>query len=104
MIDLDGFKPINDEYGHQAGDEVLVTLARTVGALIRRDEMFCRLGGDEFAVLVPDTAAQPLQELARRIVEAIAGLRFEFSAGMRSVSRQAWELPSFPSMRPMRSV
>lgn len=86
MIDLDGFKPINDEYGHQAGDEVLVTLARTVGALIRRDEMFCRLGGDEFAVLVPDTAAQPLQELARRIVEAIAGLRFEFGGNAVSLT------------------
>lgn len=87
MIDLDGFKPINDEFGHQAGDEVLVSLAQTVGAMIRRDEIFCRLGGDEFAVLVPDTAEQSLQELARRIVEAIAGLRFEF--GGRTISLTA---------------
>lgn len=87
MIDLDGFKPINDEFGHQAGDEVLVTLARTVGAMIRRDEIFFRLGGDEFAVLAPDTAVNALQELSRRIVEAIAGLRFEF--GARTVSLTA---------------
>lgn len=87
MIDLDGFKPINDEFGHQAGDEVLVALAQTVGAMIRRDEIFCRLGGDEFAVLAPDTAEQSLQELARRIVEAIASLRFDF--GGRTVSLTA---------------
>lgn len=87
MIDLDGFKPINDEFGHQAGDEVLVTLARTVGAMIRRDEIFFRLGGDEFAVLAPDTEVRALQELARRIVEAIAALRFEFDG--RTISLTA---------------
>lgn len=82
-IDLDGFKPINDEFGHQAGDEVLVTLSRTVGDAIRRNEMFCRLGGDEFGVLVPDAGESELRELARRIVELIEGLRFEF--GGRSI-------------------
>ena len=78
-IDLDGFKPINDEFGHQAGDEVLVKLARAVGDVIRRNEMFCRLGGDEFGVLVPDTEETELCELARRILEVIDGLRFEFA-------------------------
>lgn len=78
MFDLDGFKPVNDVYGHQAGDEVLVKLARSVGALIRRDEFFCRLGGDEFAVLVPDVKGRTLPELARRIVECVAGLSFCF--------------------------
>lgn len=77
-IDLDGFKPINDEFGHQAGDEVLVALAQQVGGLIRRNEMFFRLGGDEFGVLVPDAAENELCELARRILEGIESLRFEF--------------------------
>jgi len=77
-IDLDGFKPINDEYGHQAGDEVLVGLARAVGGVIRRNEMFFRLGGDEFGVLVPDAEEEELCELARRILEVIDGQRFEF--------------------------
>lgn len=78
IFDLDGFKPINDEFGHQAGDEVLVTMSRHVGSIIRRNETFFRLGGDEFAVLVPDADAAGLDELARRIVEGVAGLRFEF--------------------------
>jgi len=77
-LDLDGFKPINDAFGHQAGDEVLVGLAHGVGGIIRRNELFFRLGGDEFGVLVPDTSEEELSELARRIVEGIATLRFEF--------------------------
>ena len=86
MFDLDGFKPINDVYGHQAGDEVLVTLAQTVGAMIRRDEMFFRLGGDEFAVLVPDATDHGLSELARRIVTGVAGLDFVFEAAHVSLT------------------
>ncbi|HJV28467.1 MAG TPA: diguanylate cyclase [Aromatoleum sp.] len=78
-IDLDGFKPINDEFGHQAGDAVLVALASAVGDVVRRNELFCRLGGDEFALLVPDTNTSELCELARRVLEVITGLRFEFS-------------------------
>ncbi len=77
-FDLDGFKPINDAFGHQAGDEVLVCMTRHVGSLIRRNEVFFRLGGDEFAVLVPDAETAGLEELARRIVEGVAELRFEF--------------------------
>ncbi|WP_170879064.1 sensor domain-containing diguanylate cyclase [Aromatoleum tolulyticum] len=77
-IDLDGFKPINDEFGHQAGDEVLVALAEKVGDVIRRNEMFCRLGGDEFGVVAPDAGEGELCELARRIIEVIEGLRFDF--------------------------
>jgi diguanylate cyclase (GGDEF)-like protein/PAS domain S-box-containing protein len=80
-IDLDGFKPINDRYGHQAGDEVLVSLAREIGGTVRRSEMFFRLGGDEFAILVPDTRTQELGELARRVAERIAALRFGFDGG-----------------------
>ncbi|MDD3352516.1 sensor domain-containing diguanylate cyclase [Zoogloea sp.] len=77
-IDLDGFKPVNDRFGHQAGDEVLVGLARTVGAVIRRNEMFFRLGGDEFAILVPAATAAGLAELARRVCQSIAGQHFHF--------------------------
>ncbi|MBI1905418.1 MAG: sensor domain-containing diguanylate cyclase [Rhodocyclales bacterium] len=78
ILDLDGFKPINDEFGHQAGDEVLTRIARKVGAMVRRNETFFRLGGDEFAVLVPDAGESGLIELARRIVEGVASLEFEF--------------------------
>lgn len=86
IFDLDGFKPINDAFGHQAGDDVLVTIARRVGGIIRRNETFFRLGGDEFAVLVPDADDAGLQELARRIVEGVASLRFEFDGQPASLT------------------
>jgi diguanylate cyclase (GGDEF)-like protein/PAS domain S-box-containing protein len=86
VFDLDGFKPINDNFGHQAGDDVLVTIARRVGGIIRRNETFFRLGGDEFAVLVPDADDAGLQELARRIVEGVAGLSFEFDGQQASLT------------------
>ncbi len=78
VIDLDGFKPVNDSFGHQAGDEVLVDLARELGAVVRRNEMFFRLGGDEFAILVPSASASEISELARRLCVCIAGLSFTF--------------------------
>ncbi|WP_458094080.1 sensor domain-containing phosphodiesterase [Roseomonas sp. WA12] len=52
MIDLDGFKPINDTYGHGGGDKALVEVARRLRETVRGDDMVVRLGGDEFAVLV----------------------------------------------------
>ncbi len=51
-LDLDGFKPINDTFGHQAGDEVLVEIARRIGNTIRGGDTSARLGGDEFVILL----------------------------------------------------
>lgn len=51
FIDLDGFKPINDEYGHDAGDEALKIVSERMGACIRENDILCRLGGDEFVIL-----------------------------------------------------
>ncbi len=95
MFDLDGFKPINDEFGHQAGDEVLVSLSRKVGSVIRRNETFFRLGGDEFAVLVPDIRDDALPELARRIVEGVASLAFVF-AGRHARLTASLGIAQFP--------
>ncbi len=81
MMDLDGFKPINDEFGHHAGDEVLVTIAREVGGIVRRNEMFFRLGGDEFAVLMPEASEFEMVGLARRVANRIGELRFTFGGG-----------------------
>ncbi len=60
FIDLNGFKGINDEYGHAAGDKILTTVAARISARVRTGDFVCRYGGDEFVVIlprVPDAAA-----------------------------------------------
>lgn len=95
LFDLDGFKPVNDQHGHQAGDQVLVKLAREVGAIVRRNEIFFRLGGDEFGVLAPDTDEQAITGLARRIGERVSGMVFEFD-GQRAVVTVSTGIGIFP--------
>lgn len=78
-LDLDGFKAINDQYGHQAGDRVLVEVARRLKSVVRASDTACRLGGDEFAVLLQ---AQDGGESFRDALERIlAGLRQPYSLG-----------------------
>jgi diguanylate cyclase (GGDEF)-like protein len=72
VIDLDGFKAVNDRDGHAAGDELLVwTVAQIVGS-VRPLDAVGRLGGDEFAVVLPDTAGDAAHEVADRVERALA--------------------------------
>jgi diguanylate cyclase (GGDEF)-like protein len=73
MLDLDGFKSVNDMHGHAAGDKALSEFARRVAALLRADSVLARIGGDEFAILMPriDSLEDPTN-LARRIAAAVA--------------------------------
>lgn len=72
MIDLDGFKQVNDDFGHETGDEVIVSVARRLSQLVRDDEALIRTGGDEFLVLTNRrTASEDLQQLAQQLVQAV---------------------------------
>lgn len=73
-LDLDGFKPVNDRWGHQAGDAVLVELAHRLAAAARAGDTVARLGGDEFVVLLCGVAGDAeIATIARRLLDAIGG-------------------------------
>jgi diguanylate cyclase (GGDEF)-like protein len=73
LLDLDGFKPVNDVAGHEAGDQVLVEVAARLRATVRDGDLVSRLGGDEFAVLVTD-GLDEATALAERIVAEVRTL------------------------------
>lgn len=70
LFDLDKFKPINDEYGHEAGDQVLVQVSRRILAFIRREDSASRIGGDEFVVICSRLNSDRIQ--ARAQAQSIA--------------------------------
>ncbi|KWH62485.1 diguanylate cyclase [Burkholderia sp. AU39826] len=71
-LDLDGFKSINDRFGHQAGDEVLTQVAERLGKTLPRGELAARIGGDEFVVAIDDTTMDACSILAARIIRQIS--------------------------------
>jgi diguanylate cyclase (GGDEF)-like protein len=71
-LDLDGFKPVNDEFGHDVGDRLLVAVAKRMAACTRSEDTVARLGGDEFAVLIDSsTAAGDAEEVSDRLAAAL---------------------------------
>ncbi len=75
MVDLDDFKRINDQHGHQAGDRVLRTIAGALRAAVRTGDVVARYGGDEFVVLMPDTDEGEAETVAQRAEAAVGDLR-----------------------------
>jgi diguanylate cyclase (GGDEF)-like protein len=91
ILDIDFFKRINDSFGHQTGDEVLVDFARRVHPLVRRRDSFGRVGGEEFMLVMPDTTLMQGEMIILRLLQMIRGVRpissmpafgYTFSAGL----------------------
>lgn len=74
MIDLDGFKRVNDVWGHGAGDEVLRAVAQELRTAVRDSDILVRYGGDEFCVLLPNTDADAARLAADRIRDRVRGM------------------------------
>jgi two-component system cell cycle response regulator len=72
MIDLDGYKQVNDTLGHQVGDQLLVMAGKVIGANMRRMDVGARYGGDEFVLLLPQAGADEAANAAGRIREEFA--------------------------------
>jgi diguanylate cyclase (GGDEF)-like protein len=70
-LDLDRFKPVNDEYGHEAGDGLLVAFAQRLKSCTRTADVVARLGGDEFAVLLSTQSESDIEKLAERLTAAV---------------------------------
>jgi diguanylate cyclase (GGDEF)-like protein len=81
MLDLDGFKTLNDRFGHTAGDDLLREVAVALVRAMRAQDMVARIGGDEFCVLAPETDGEGAVRLAERVARAVS----EVTAGIHSV-------------------
>ncbi|MEU4156775.1 GGDEF domain-containing protein [Actinoplanes sp. NPDC026670] len=72
LLDIDHFKSVNDTYGHNGGDRVLVEVTHRLRELVRPGDVVARYGGEEFAVLLPDTGAEQAGEIAERIRRGVS--------------------------------
>ncbi|MBP7263541.1 MAG: diguanylate cyclase [Spirochaetia bacterium] len=87
LLDLDGFKELNDTLGHEAGDAALRTFADLVKGVLRKNDLLVRYGGDEFVVLLPEAGPKQARDAAARISEALSGARVRgYDAPMPGVS------------------
>ncbi|ACM93712.1 diguanylate cyclase [Nautilia profundicola AmH] len=85
MIDIDHFKKINDTYGHQIGDEILIHFVNTIKNTIRKSDLLIRYGGEEFMLYMPDTTkeeAMIVMYKIRKNLRPCNGIKYSFSAGI----------------------
>jgi len=74
MIDIDNFKQVNDTFGHEAGDRVLVDVARTIKEELRVVDILARFGGEEFVVMLPETGLLQARQVAEKIRAKVAAM------------------------------
>lgn len=85
LLDLDGFKNINDSYGHQAGDKVLQQVGERLAACIRAGDTACRYGGDEFVVLLPEIGGHENAEAVEQKIRAKLAVPYSINGALISI-------------------
>lgn len=86
MLDLDDFKSINDNYGHQIGDMALISAASVLKKSVRASDVVIRYGGDEFMVIAPNTGRKGVVKMAERINSGIKGVEIDTDKGKLGLS------------------
>lgn len=85
LIDLDQFKPVNDKWGHAAGDALLKHVAASIDQSCRQNDFAARIGGDEFALILTDCETEAAGNVAQLVVDAIRAIRFDWNGETISV-------------------
>jgi diguanylate cyclase (GGDEF)-like protein len=94
IVDVDGFKEINDRIGHLAGDAVLAEIAERLREVVRSADIPCRVGGDEFAAILPEIDVEQAQQLVSRIQRAVSSQPIARAGRIRVSAGVAEMLPN----------
>ncbi len=94
LLDIDRFKQVNDRFGHQAGDEVLLSVARIVQSSLRHSDTAFRYGGDEFAAICPETPGEVMESVMRRVEASV--LSYFADSPVSEECGISWGVASFP--------
>lgn len=100
LVDIDHFKAVNDEYGHDAGDRVLVQIAQRLNSVVRESDFLIRWGGEEFLVVCRAADRSDGELLASRILKAINGTEFELGGERRLTKSCSLGWAAFPWLPP----
>ena len=96
FMDLDGFKMVNDAYGHRAGSATLTEVAQVISRSVRDSDFVARYGGDEFVLMLPETSAKRALQMAERVRLRIAAHRFRGGVGADIYLTASFGVASFP--------
>ena len=98
MIDLDGFKMINDTYGHEAGDKALCVVADFLKSCVRETDIVARKGGDEFTVIMTGSNKEAAEQKLQQIIEGFETLKFDYEEKTIHVRGSVGVCPIDPAM------
>jgi diguanylate cyclase (GGDEF)-like protein len=96
MIDADNLKDVNDQHGHQAGDKLILTVAKAISECLRATDIVCRYGGDEFVAVLPKLGPDKAWELGERLRKAVANTSFDVS-GRRIQATVSIGIATYPA-------